>query len=87
MYEMYGILNKEVKIFKIILQKFNIPKHTHDEIIKYTDIKVKALHDDHYLCSDCISFMYYVANIHDTMFTSCPICCRNIIIGPRRTTY
>ena len=75
------ILNERVKLISLLLQRYNIQKYTCQIIIKYSDYKVKALHDDHYICVDCISQMRYYANIQDTNWSNCPICSRNIIIG------
>lgn len=75
------ILNSKVKLISLLLQEYNIPKYTSQIIIKYSDYKVKALHDDHYICFDCISKMRYYANIQDTNWSNCPICGRYIIIS------
>lgn len=77
------ILNVKNQLIDNILKNNKISKIERGIIINYINNKIKALHDDHYFCDDCINHLYYVANIQDTMITKCPICPRSIFIDRR----
>lgn len=77
------ILNKYNMLVNTILQIHKLNESECNIILNYINHNIRALHDNHYFCDNCISYLYYVASIQDTNLTRCPVCPRYCIIGIR----